>query len=279
MASMVIGGLLGGIGSLFGGLFGKSAAEKAAQIQSDASLKAAGIQQQEFGQALDFQKGVYGNEQKNLNPYITAGQGNLANLEGLLPSLTTPYQSFQAPTGVDFTNDPGYKARYQMGLDQLTNSAAARGGLLSGGSEKAFQNYAQDYASNEYGNVYNRALQSYGTNQGNYYTGQGNQFNRLSSLAEMGLGAAGTLGAEGTAAGGMIGNTLASLGNSQAMGINNAAAARASGIVGGTNALSGGIQGAAGDMSSMLNLRAIMQASRGSGYPSNPWTEQIQIPT
>src|SRR5689334_9414315 len=130
MASLVIGGLAGGLGSLFGGLFGKSAAEKAAQIQADASLKAAQIQQQEFGQALDFQKGVYGTEQKNLEPYITTGQGNLANLEAILPSLTTPYQSFQAPTGVDMSNDPGYQFRLQQGEEALQNSAAARGGLL-----------------------------------------------------------------------------------------------------------------------------------------------------
>jgi hypothetical protein len=274
MASFVAP-IISGLGSLFGGLFGKSSAEKAAQIQADAALKAAGIQKEEFGQALDFQKGVYGTEQKNLDPYIAAGQGNLANLEGILPSLTTPYKSFEAPTGVDFTNDPGYQFRLQQGEQALQNSAAARGGLLSGGTAKAFEDYAQGQASNEYGNVYNRALQTYGTNASNYYTGQGNQFNRLASLADMGRSAAGTLGSEGTAAAGMIGNTLAELGNSQAMGINNAAAARASGIVGGTNALTGGIEGFANDASGLLNLRAIMQASRGSGYPSNPWSEQI----
>jgi hypothetical protein len=277
MATAVIGGLLGGIGSLFGGLFGKSAAEKAAQIQADASLKAAGIQQQEFGQALDFQKGIYGDEKSNLSPYIQTGTADLNNLQALLPSLTTPYQSFQAPTGVDMSNDPGYNFRLQQGEDALNNSAAARGGLLSGGTAKAFEDYAQGFASNEYGNVYNRALQTYGTNASNYYTGQGNQFNRLSALADMGLGAAGTLGAEGTAAGGQIGSTLAQLGNSQAAGVNNAAAASASGIIGGTNALTGGIQGAAGDVSNLLNLQAIMKASRGSGYGATPSVFQNDI--
>lgn len=269
MATAVLGGLIGGIGSLFGGLFGKSAAEKAADIQAQAALKAAQIQQQEFGQALDFQKGVYGTEQTNLNPYITAGQGNLKNLEAILPSLTTPYASFQAPSGVDMSNDPGYQFRLQQGEEALQNSAAARGGLLSGGTAKAFEDYAQNFAANEYGNVYNRALQSYGTNAQNYYTGQGNTFNRLNALAELGLSAAGTLGSEGTAAGGMIGDTLARLGSSQAAGINNAAAARASGVIGGYNALEGGITGATNAATGALNLQqlqAIMAASRNSGY-------------
>src|SRR6202035_1872550 len=164
------------------------------------------------------------------------------------------------------SNDPGYEFRLQQGEDALQNSAAARGGLLSGGTAKAFEDYAQNFASNEYGNVYNRAMQTYGTNASNYYTGQGNQFNRLSALAGMGLGAAGTLGAEGTQAGQIIGNTLGQLGNSQAAGINNAAYYQGTGITSGANALTGGIQGATGDLSSLLNLNAIMQASRGSGY-------------
>lgn len=264
-------GLIGGIGSLFGGLFGQSAAEKAANIQANASLQAARMQQQEFGQALDFQKGIYGDTKANLDPYISAGTGDLNNLQALLPSLTTPYQSFQAPTGVDMSNDPGYAFRLQQGEEALQNSAAARGGLLSGGTAKAFEDYAQNFASNEYENVYNRALQNYGTNAQNYYTGQGNQFNRLNALAGTGLTAAGTLGSEGTAAGGMIGDTLARLGNSQAAGINNAAAAGASGIIGGYNALQGGITGATNAATGALQLQklqAIMNASRSSGYGS-----------
>lgn len=280
MASMVVGGLLGGLGSLFGGLFGKSAAEKAAQIQADAATKAAGMQQQEFNQSLDFTKGVYGNEQANLNPYITAGQGDLSTLQGLMPSLTTPYQSFTAPTGVDESNDPGYQARYQMGLDALNNGAAAKGGLLSGGTLKAAENYAQDYASNEYQNVYSRALNTYGANQSNYYTGQGNTFNRYASLAGSGLQASADLGSEGTAASGQVGTTLAELGNSQATGINNAAAAQASGVVGGANALSGGIQGGLDSLGSSLTLQSLL-AQRNSGYgnPGSPQTGAYTSPS
>ena len=52
--------------------------------------------------------------------------------------------------------DPGYQTRLKEGALTLEKGAAARGGLLSGGSGRALTRYAQDYASNEYQNVYNR---------------------------------------------------------------------------------------------------------------------------
>ncbi len=83
----------------------------------------------------------------------------------------TPYQapnfpapSFTPPTDITMQNDPGYKARMALGQEAIEGSAAARGGILSGGTLKALDRYAQDYASNEYGNVFNRALTTQGTN-------------------------------------------------------------------------------------------------------------------
>ena len=64
----------------------------------------------------------------------------------------------------DLQNEPGYQARYQMGLQGLERGAAAQGSILSGGTQKALARYGQDYASNEYSNAYNRALQTYNTN-------------------------------------------------------------------------------------------------------------------
>jgi hypothetical protein len=71
---------------------------------------------------------------------------------------------FQAPSFEELQKEPGYQARYQMGLQGLERGAAAHGSLLSGGTQKALARYGQDYASNEYGNAYNRALSTYNTN-------------------------------------------------------------------------------------------------------------------
>lgn len=53
--------------------------------------------------------------------------------------------------------DPGYKWRLGQGMQSMDRSAAARGGVLSGGQAKALQRYAQGYASGEYQNAYDRA--------------------------------------------------------------------------------------------------------------------------
>lgn len=52
--------------------------------------------------------------------------------------------------------DPGYQFRLGEGMRALENSAAARGGLLSGGFGRAAIGYGQDMASQEYQNVFNR---------------------------------------------------------------------------------------------------------------------------
>jgi hypothetical protein len=52
--------------------------------------------------------------------------------------------------------DPGYQFRLKEGMQGLERSAAARGGLLSGGTLKGIQRYGQDMASQEYQNAFNR---------------------------------------------------------------------------------------------------------------------------
>lgn len=55
-----------------------------------------------------------------------------------------------------FQADPGYEFRINEGMKALERGAAARGGLMSGGFARKALRYSQDYASNEYQNVYNR---------------------------------------------------------------------------------------------------------------------------
>ena len=94
---------------------------------------------------------------------------------------------FQAPSMQDLQNEPGYQARYQMGLQGLERGAAAQGSILSGGTQKALARYGQDYASNEYSNAYNRALQTYNTN---WQTQSLDPWRRFQDLSQSGLNAA-----------------------------------------------------------------------------------------
>lgn len=81
------------------------------------------------------------------------------------PNFVAP--QFTAPTDVTMKNDPGYQFRLNQGLQALQQSAAAQGLLRTGGTLKNIEDYGQNTASQEYQNVYNRALQNFQTQ----YTG------------------------------------------------------------------------------------------------------------
>jgi hypothetical protein len=157
-------------------------------------------------------------------------------------SLLQPFgETFVAPTDVTEQNDPGFKFRMQQGSDALERSAAARGGLLSGGTAKALADYNQNAASNEYQNVYNRAAQEFERRYNIYNQDQTTKFNRLSALAGGGQTAAQNLNSAGLATAGDVNSTLLTSGAQIGNDLNLAGGARASGYVGGANAITGAI--------------------------------------
>jgi hypothetical protein len=93
-------------------------------------------------------------------PAYTGPQAPVFNFERV-PEFRAP--RFNAPDSVTMQNDPGYKFRLGEGTQALEQSAAARGVLNSGNTLRGLNDYAQNFASQEYGNVFNRALQAYGT--------------------------------------------------------------------------------------------------------------------
>ena len=85
---------------------------------------------------------------------------------------------FAAPTAADMGQDPGYQFRLSQGQKALERSGAARGVTNTGGNMKGLLDYGQQAASQEYGNVYGRNLNTYNTNEANrasaYQTNYGN---------------------------------------------------------------------------------------------------------
>lgn len=75
-----------------------------------------------------------------------------------------------------FQTDPGYLFRLQEGEKAILRNRAASGGAQSGATLKALERYAQDYASGEYMNYYNRLASLAGrgqvANQNNQQIGQ-----------------------------------------------------------------------------------------------------------
>jgi hypothetical protein len=192
-------------------LLGASASKSAANTQAASADRSLELQERMFNKQLELQE-----------PFRQAGVNALNKIESgdIMGSM-----------------DPSYSFRFQEGLKALDRSAAARGGLLSGGALKAAQRYGQEFASNEFGNAYNRLASRAGFGQ--------------TASTNMG-GAAGSFGAN-------AGNLMTGAG-----------AARASGYVGGANALSSGLgQYMNYTQSQNLMNRLLPQSTVGGGSPSN----------
>jgi hypothetical protein len=114
----------------------------------------------------------------------------------------TPLATEYTPFGMkQFQQDPGYAFRMSEGMKGLERSAAARGGLLSGGMLKGIQRYGQDMASQEYQNAFNR-----------YGVERERRLNPLQSLAGVGQTATNQLGAAGREYGSSAGSIMSGQG-------------------------------------------------------------------
>jgi hypothetical protein len=163
-------------------LIGANAASKASSTQAASADQATQLQERMFNKQVELQE-----------PWRQAGMNALNKMQ------SGDVMSYM---------DPSYKFRFGEGLKALDRQAAARGGLISGGALKAAQRYGQDFASQEFGNAYNR----------------------LAGLAGVGQTATGATSNAAGAFGANAGNLMTGAG-----------AARASGYVGGANALTGGL--------------------------------------
>lgn len=168
-------------------------------IGSNAAEDAASIQAQSAREANALQEKMYNQQRADAEPWRAAGTRALGGMENA---------DFQRDfTMGDFQQDPGYAFRMAEGQKALERSAAARGGLMSGGTLKALSRYGQDFASNEYQNAYTR-----------FNADRDRRFNRLSSLAGMGQNAvAGMSGAAQNYAN-QAGSNMIGAGNAQAAG-------------------------------------------------------------
>ena len=83
------------------------------------------------------------------------------------------YDQFSAPTLDQAQNEPGYAFARDEGLRALQNAKAARGTLNTGGTLKDLIGWGNRFAEQNYGNVYNRAANTYDRNRGNAFEGWG----------------------------------------------------------------------------------------------------------
>lgn len=247
-AAVLGAGLLGAGASIYG-------ANKAAGIQSDAARKAAEIQAKGQADALGFQREVFDTQKANyldakanfgdtknyLTPFINNGVTASNTLAGGLNGNPSALEAFY--------NSPDFKFALRGGSEALDNSAAARGGLLSGNQIRAQTEFGTGLAT--------QSLQNY--------------FARLSGMAGQGIQAGGLLGQFGA----HLGQTGASLGNgvvgpnatTNLTGSNNVAQS----IMGAGTADASGVLGTVKGINSGLSALTTFAGSQSSfkGSPTN----------
>ena len=262
-----------------------NAALQAAQVQADAAKYGADLQAKAAANALAFTKQTWDTTQANLAPWLEAGKTALNQLStGTAPGgeftkgFTTP---FTAPTLSEST-DPGLAARFQLGMQALQRAGAAQGRGLGGAALKEATRYGQDYASNEYSNVYQRALQQYQTAFNVYNTNQANAYNRLAAISGTGQVTAQQLGQTGSSTADQVANITIGSAEQQAQAAYQEALATGSGYIGSANALAAGRVGSANAWNNALGntSNAFLQAYLMSQMKNqnNNWYPYIPTP-
>lgn len=153
--------------SLLGGLISSQGQQAAASTSSDAANRAIELQDRQLAQELALRQ-----------PWQQAGTNALAQMQG--GAFAQP-AAFKFGAG-DLVLDPGYEYRLAESEKALKRRQAVGGNLFSGGALTAAARNAQDMASQEFGNAYNRALTGYNTNVARSDTG----YNRLAAMAGLG---------------------------------------------------------------------------------------------
>jgi hypothetical protein len=278
--ALAIAGGIGAAGSLGGAALESNAAGNAASAQVSGADYAAQLQAEEAQNALNFQEQEWNTQQQNLAPWLKAGGQGLSQLETLLgvggnktaPGYGSLTQGFTPPTLEQAEQYPGYQFGLGQGEQAIQNSAAAKGNAFSGNTAEALNNYAQNYAQQDYSNVYNQSFNTFENNQLN-------QYNRLAALSGVGQQTGTALGSEGEAAASNTSGIDLALGQQLGTDAQNAAAAEASGYIGSANAYGGALSGTSTNLTQLALLNQIYGNQNGSIVPNNASYTQDDLGT
>ena len=202
-AGIALGAALGGATEEAAGGGAAGAAKDAAQTANAAAERDLALRTRMYEEGIARQKPFYEAGVNALPQYVSGIQAGGELVRGFTPA--------------DFTTDPGYAFRLSEGQKGLERTAAARGGLISGGALKAAQRYGQEMGSQEYSNAYNRFRDT-----------QGLRRNALAGVAGYGPTAATSMNAAGQNYATGAGNIISGQGDTSANALLAAQQARSS---------------------------------------------------
>ncbi len=204
-----------------------------AVISGYSANKAANTQAGAANRASDTQLQMFNKTQQNLQPWLSAGDTSLADLNYLMgvgPNTGQTdaargggYGSLAQPFDLSkFQQSPAYQFNLEQGQQAINKGANARGNYYAPQTLQDLGKFSQGMASNEFQNAYQ-----------NYNQNQANVWNRLYGVSGSGQNAAANMGGFATATGGQIGQNIIGAGNAQA-----------AGQIGVGNAITGGLNNA-----------------------------------
>lgn len=223
-----------------------------AGVGAYSSISSANSEQKAAKSANQLQQDMFNQTTANEAPYLAAGGSALSALQtglGLGPggngvgSLNAPF------TLANFQQSPGYNFQMQQGENAILNNRSALGGVYSGNTLKALNQFGQGVANQDYWNAYNAYTQS-----------QNQRFGQLDTIAGAGQNAAAGLGGLGAQVGQSIGQNIIGAGNAQA-----------AGTVGLGQALSSGVNGLANNSQLSYLLGGSSGGSLGSVLNAGAW--------
>ena len=234
MAGGITAAVIGGVALLGGAAMSSSASRSAANTQADASNASIAANERALAQQAEMSA-----------PYREAGATAVNQLSAMTQPGGAATKDFTyAP--FNYQADPGYLFRLEQGLRAMNQTAAARGGLMSGNALKAGQRYGQDMGSQEYQSAFNRYQTNYGTAQNTFQLNRNNMLSPLQFLT--GQGQAAAAGQASSIGANAASNNALSTG---------AANAQAAGQIGSANAYSNAIGQGIGayQMNQLINNR------------------------
>lgn len=219
--------------SVIGAGAGIYASNKASKAQQQSAAQANALAKETKDEEIALQREMFDKNVELQKPAIDAGntaRNQLLQLLGLTAGGADNGSLARDFTMADFQADPGYQFRLAEGMKGLERSAAARGGLLSGGAMKDMARFTQGLGAQEYQAAYDR-----------FNSNKATRMNPLLSLAGSAQTASGALGAAGQSFANSAGQAMGNYASTAGQNITGAGNARASGYVGAANAIGNGI--------------------------------------
>lgn len=249
-----LGSVVSGGAGVLGSLAGILGNDKAEAAQLEAIRNATGNVKQGYSSAIGVNQPIYDQGLKSLGSLT-----DKYNAGGFSNPTSTPYQATKFDPS-QLQNDPQFKSLMKAGSDSILGSAEAKGGLFSGTTDKALQDYAIRTGGEQEGRL---AAENLAENQqgaqnaqtafSNNANSNATSFNQGSSLAANANRGAESLGSLYTGQGSDLGNLELGRGN-----------VRAGTILSDTGLIQGGIQGAGNTLGGFLNTSGD-SGSNGTG--------------